>query len=164
MYSFHLIIEQSLHCYKVHFHITSLSSWDGRSITLKGNSGCLETRQSQAPEQTMRSEVWRSHVLCSFGMYMRGPSPRWHLFSSSANVITGCIIFTSNNVWLHVLTRLHNFSTESLIFSQERKPLERWRGEKNTRTETSSQFFKNLIHMVFGGHYLIVFSGFGREI
>lgn len=150
----------------MHFHITSLSSWDGRSITLKRNSGCLEARQSQAPEQTMRSEVWRSHVLCSFGMYTWEGLPRGDIFfSSSANVITGCISFTSNNnVWFHVLTRLHNFRTESLIFSQERKTLERWRGEKNSRTETSSQFLKNLIHMVFGGHYLIIFSGFGREI
>lgn len=162
MCSFHLIIEPSLHFYKVHFHVTSLSSWDGRSITLKGNSGCLETRRSQAPEQTMRREVWWTRALYPFGVYradhekwgvanpclvpvwgvhMRGP-PRRGICSGSASVGTGCIIFTSNdNVWFHVLTRLHNFRTESLIFSQKRKTLERWRGEKNTRTETSSQFF-----------------------
>ena len=185
MYPFHLIIEPSLHFYKVHFHVTSLSSWDGRSITLKGNSGCLETRRSQfqsrpwgercgepvpcahlgCTEQTMRREVWWTRALCPFGVYIWEGPPDVAFCSGSASVGTGCIIFTSNdNVWFHVLTRLHNFRTESLIFSQKRKILERWRGEKNTKTETSSQFLKNLIHKVFGGHYLIIFSGFGREI
>lgn len=80
-------------------------------------------------------------LVTMWDVHMKAPPPRWHFFSSSVSVVRGCIIFMSNgNVWFHVLTRLHNFRTESLIFSQKRKTLERWMGEKNTRTETSSYF------------------------
>lgn len=107
----------------------------------KGTQAAL--RQERVRLQSRRWEVRCgepmscAHVGCTY----ESASPKVTFFSSSISVVRGCIIFMSNgNVWFHVLTRLHNFRTESLIFSQKRKTLERWRGEKNTRTETSSYF------------------------
>lgn len=134
------------------------------SLRLKRSSCSLETIAILAQEQNseVRWDKFISHS-CLGCVCVGRSSLKWHFFFHFGLYNHNYTVLTfSHSVWFHVLTRLHNFRTESLIFSHKAKP---WKGEEERKILRSKLIIKILCltFMVFWWFLFIIFSGFERD-